>query len=847
MKLFLKRKIFLIFALVFAIPILCNQNTAVVSAAAKTPTFVKGKVEIVGAGETYQLAIKDKVAKSKYSWSSSNKSVAKVSSKGLVTSVNKGTATVKCKITYPSKKTKTLSCKVTVTIPAKEITISNAPLVNGAYQLSIGSTMDFNYTVTPANTSDKAYWYIEQDEAGCIRMDNAAEGIITGIKAGKASLRVKAAKAATKAAAAKSTIDDSIIIEVVAPTATVKSADIISSNEIKVVFDSPVNSNTVIGANKKLSENIDISIRKNVKGVWAQDPGALTAVLSSDGRTLTITTEKMLSGEYGINFSSKILTTEGLPLEEYYKQLSYIDTVAPYYINTTLDDTGMIATINFNEVIDFTNFKVMNPAVVPSGTMNSVTSSILSTTSNYIVNEDKKSVSINLSNIAQGDHARILSVTITGIKDMAGNIPASFALVAYLQTDNTPKPQARLINIVRTSYNTLTANFDRAIKFGGYLQIGGAQMVGVIDAKDGKKVNFTITEAQAQLTGIQKVSIGFWNSYNVISTDTSANTYVDRMIDFTADRTSPFLVNYAYDAATGILTLTYNEEVTLRVASGIFSSTFSTTNGEIRPGNNINYASINHSEGNNIIKLKITNMNLIGTYNFALEQGFAIDSFNNQAMRRELTISSQTSTELPAPDNIYQSPDNLSQIYIHFTNMVDKQSAETISNYSIAGVPIQAAELKINASDLGATVVLTVADGAITISTPRPITIAGVKGHNNYYTAITAYTRTIDLKENLRPSYQNATYNRTTNSVILNFSEQITGSMTFKVTQTLVAGQVPIDYTGSITVTGNTVVLNLTGIPVNNYMLKVDIITTNIKDLTGNTAILPASIPVQVY
>ena len=93
------------------------------SAYGASPSFVESKVEIIGEDQTYQLEIKDKVAGSKYKWSSSNSKVARVSSKGIVTSVGKGTATIKCKITYPTNKSKTIKCKVTVIIPAtKRIT-----------------------------------------------------------------------------------------------------------------------------------------------------------------------------------------------------------------------------------------------------------------------------------------------------------------------------------------------------------------------------------------------------------------------------------------------------------------------------------------------------------------------------------------------------------------------------------------------------------------------------------------------------------------------------------------------------------------------------------------------------
>ena len=201
---------------------------------AATPSFRESKIEIIGDDETYQLDIKDKVAGSKYKWSSSNTKVARVSSKGVVTSVGKGTANIKCKITYPSNKTKTLTCKVTVIIPATKLEINNATEVNGAHILLVGDSFNFNRDITPSNSSDKTYWSIGGGDEECIEITNTSSGIVKAKKPGKVILKATAARTATEKDAAKSIVDDAIIIEVVGPSATVNSAEIIDSTVIEV-------------------------------------------------------------------------------------------------------------------------------------------------------------------------------------------------------------------------------------------------------------------------------------------------------------------------------------------------------------------------------------------------------------------------------------------------------------------------------------------------------------------------------------------------------------------------------------------------------------------------------------
>lgn len=75
------------------------------------PTINKSSISL-GAGKTYTLKISDGSAKS---WTSSNKNVAAVSTKGVVTGLKKGTATITA-TTYSGKK---LTCKVTVTSSPK--------------------------------------------------------------------------------------------------------------------------------------------------------------------------------------------------------------------------------------------------------------------------------------------------------------------------------------------------------------------------------------------------------------------------------------------------------------------------------------------------------------------------------------------------------------------------------------------------------------------------------------------------------------------------------------------------------------------------------------------------------
>lgn len=86
-------------------------------AAAKAPKF-KTTTATVAVGKTVFLEVLNKVSKSTYKWSTSDKTVATVTNKGTVKGIKAGTATITCKATTPAKKVYTLKAKVTVTAAA---------------------------------------------------------------------------------------------------------------------------------------------------------------------------------------------------------------------------------------------------------------------------------------------------------------------------------------------------------------------------------------------------------------------------------------------------------------------------------------------------------------------------------------------------------------------------------------------------------------------------------------------------------------------------------------------------------------------------------------------------------
>ena len=121
-----------VFAFVLALAmILTTYQPTTTYAATKAPTISAKKMTLqVGSKKT--LTVKKAGKNATLKWSSSKKTVATVSKKGVVKAVKAGTANVKCKVVTKGKKHYTLTCKVTVKNAAVSKTVSTQKALTSA-------------------------------------------------------------------------------------------------------------------------------------------------------------------------------------------------------------------------------------------------------------------------------------------------------------------------------------------------------------------------------------------------------------------------------------------------------------------------------------------------------------------------------------------------------------------------------------------------------------------------------------------------------------------------------------------------------------------------------------------
>jgi uncharacterized protein YjdB len=144
-------------------------------------------------------------------WSSSDSSVASVNG-GVVTGIKDGTAVIKA----TAWNGKYVSCNVTVSNRIESINLTfpeNLPLVNGAYELNLGTWMHLKPETVPSNVGEGFTFKSSNEKIA--RPDKL--GAVRGLKPGTVNITVSAKNTSTSTA-----ITRSIKLRVIVPVTTVR-------------------------------------------------------------------------------------------------------------------------------------------------------------------------------------------------------------------------------------------------------------------------------------------------------------------------------------------------------------------------------------------------------------------------------------------------------------------------------------------------------------------------------------------------------------------------------------------------------------------------------------------------
>ena len=135
----------------------------------------------VGTTKTLSATILPSDSTDKVTWTSSDKKVVTVDSKGKIKGIKAGSA----KITATTTSGKKITCKVTVV--KKSTAATSVKLNKKSMNLNVGKTYDLNETMSPSKSTDSRTWSSSNKKIATVDQN----GIVTAVKKGTVTIKVK--------------------------------------------------------------------------------------------------------------------------------------------------------------------------------------------------------------------------------------------------------------------------------------------------------------------------------------------------------------------------------------------------------------------------------------------------------------------------------------------------------------------------------------------------------------------------------------------------------------------------------------------------------------------------------
>jgi len=419
------KKITVLFLTLALILTSINLNPATVSAASWSQLNKKKVTVLVGSKTT--LKVENIVKGAQYKWSSSDKKVAAVSSKGVVSAKKKGTVDIKCKVT-DNKKSYTLSCKVTVLKGAQVIRIQNKSSVA---KIKVGDQVDLNRKLYPASSNDKTTW-TSSDET-IAKPDK--KGKFTALKAGKVTIT----------ATTKSGCKDEVAIQVFGGEKTVASQAELDSalkeNVTKITIATEEETNLkiakgdyslvdlVVNAPKADITNqgkfASITINQIKASTWYEDAMKNLLNVNADNARVVVNEGASASIKVTKENANLVLVNNGsiTSVDVGVKSSVKIEGTSKKPVVVNCNAAGAKVTTNVPVELNCTQKITLTLEAGAEGT-------IIHAASQDLVPEIKGSISVNVI-VGTGDDAK--TVTVTPVPSGSGYVPST-------PSSNNPTP-----------------------------------------------------------------------------------------------------------------------------------------------------------------------------------------------------------------------------------------------------------------------------------------------------------------------------------------------------------------------------------------------------------------------
>lgn len=312
MRGFIKKITVVAIALVAVIAVASTGISA--DAAAKKPTKITLKatsktVDIKGKVTVSVKSVKPAKADKTVTWKSSNKKIATVSSKGVVTGKKKGTV----KITATSKKNKKV--KATITIKVKNLKATSVKLDQTKATVALDGTTTLKATVKGAKGfyNQGVKWTSSNKAVATV----SSKGVVTAKKVGTATITATDKSGSKKKATCKITVAEYKFI-----SASALKADIVSNAPKYVILDVRAAADYAAGhivtaisadVDSSVSANNDVPSTANLKAAIAgQAKDAQYVLVCYSGQRYAQAATRILKTSLGVNANNIITLEKGI-------------------------------------------------------------------------------------------------------------------------------------------------------------------------------------------------------------------------------------------------------------------------------------------------------------------------------------------------------------------------------------------------------------------------------------------------------------------------------------------------------------------------------------------------------
>lgn len=549
----------------------------------------------------------------------------------------------------------------------------------------------------------------------------------------------------------------------------VKSVTAISATQVVVKFNTAIAKDSVLDANGAIQPTAIFTLQ----GLDGQSPTTVSgAKLSTDGKTLTLTTSSPVSKRYDVVIEG-LKAANGKDVPKYQQVVTFAaDTTAPTIVSTTKDSAASY-TVKFSEPLQSlgnVTYKLKDGTVVTAGAS--------TVDHNFTLGAEEVTFTLG-SDIQAGQE---VTATLIGAMDQAGNLltpnPTTISFVKGAK-DGVPPTVS---SVTQTGAKTLAIKFSEQLLNAPVVTVSGYTVTQI--KKDTTDPTKYIVTTDDVLDGVATVSI---TGMTDLSGEVGANT--SRVVAFVKDSAAPKVTSsvISVDATNKkqYLELTLDKEVELSAtsevaASGTYVKDFITNNLPALSGT-VTYKDEKVSK--RVVRVELAALldtsdvegavyNLDLTFaNVTSAAGISVQDAKASFTRGKDGVP--TSNEVVKITGVAQDALNNSKVLVTFDKQVDGASATTAANYKIDGAVVESVTL--NAYDSVAqtqVAVLNLKAGSNTFTGVRNVNISGIKALGSTK-VMEPYFNTVNLNENVAPTVTSAVLTDTT-TITLTFSEAIT-------------------------------------------------------------------------